>query len=126
MILEIQQELALFAPLEIKDAGFESEYLTLLGEEWNFHALTPWRVVEGNRIRYGHGDPDAHLHVRTLVGDAITGLRIQSDVLRTDPAFMLSDGAILEVFSDHYYEPWTMRLPTGLFVALPGDGRYVD
>jgi hypothetical protein len=50
--------------------------------------------------------------------DTVTGC---VTVMSADPAFELSDGRWLEIFSDHALDPWSMQLPNMTFVGSPSD-----
>jgi hypothetical protein len=56
-----------------------------------------------------------------LCGLSIVAVAPQSLRLRGDPAFELSDGRWLEIFSDQAVDPWSMQLPGLVFVGSPSD-----
>jgi hypothetical protein len=56
-----------------------------------------------------------------LVGLSIVSVALRSSLMTGDPAFELSDGRWLEVFSDHAVDPWPMRLPDITVVGSPSD-----
>jgi hypothetical protein len=70
---------------------------------------------------YGWSDSSASDRVWDLCGQAILAVSAQSMLMRGDPAFQLSGGEWLEVFSDHPTDPWVFRLPSMTFVGSPTD-----
>jgi hypothetical protein len=78
-------------------------------------------VIKGGALGFGWSNPAAPDLVWDLVGLSIVSVAPQSSVMRGDPAFELSDGRRLEIFSDHAVDPWSMRLPNITFVGSPSD-----
>lgn len=111
--IEIEKEL----PLTIKGAVFESEELTIWGEDWEFYTSSPWRVVSKHGLLFGCGSAMLEEYLATLLGQSIVTAK-PFGFAGIDPQFMLSDGRLLEIFSDQHLDPWTFDLPGGsIFVA---------
>jgi hypothetical protein len=121
MIEQLRGELAPMLPLAIKEAAFADPTLTLAGDGWAFSSPSAWRVVKGGVLEFGWSNADAPDLVWDLVGLSIVSVAPQSPVMGGDPAFELSDGRWLEIFSDHAVDPWSMRLPNITFVGSPSD-----
>jgi len=45
---------------------------------------------------------------------------LQSERVPVNPLLIFDNGWILEVFGDHYLDPWTLNLPNAVLV---GDGQ---
>ena len=69
-------------------------------------------------------EPGAETRMESIIGAEIVAVSGQSAVHEDwDPAFEISDGFTLEVFSDTDEDPWVMRLPGQTFVgAAPALG----
>jgi hypothetical protein len=78
-------------------------------------------VIKGGVLDFGWSSVDTPHLVRDLVGLSIVSVASQSSIMRSDPAFELSDGRWLEIFSDHAIDPWSMQLPNVIFVGSPSD-----
>ena len=121
MIEQLRREIGPMLPLTIKEAAFTDPTLTLVGDDWAFSSPSAWRVIKGGVLDFGWSSADAPDLVWDLVGLSIVSVASQSPVMRGDPAFELSDGRWLEIFSDHAVDPWAMRLPNITFVGSPSD-----
>jgi hypothetical protein len=121
MIEELRGELAPMLPLTIKEAAFADPTLTLAGDSWAFSSPSAWRVINAGILDFGWSSAGAPDLVWDLVGLSIVSVAPQSSIMRGDPAFELSDGRWLEIFSDHAIDPWSMRLPNITFVGSPSD-----
>lgn len=113
-------------PLTIKEAAFVDPTLTLAGDSWAFSSPSAWRVIKGGVLDFGWSSADAPPLVGDLVGLSIVSVASQSSTMRGDPAFELSDGRWLEIFSDHAIDPWSMQLPNITFVGSPSDLSQTD
>jgi hypothetical protein len=101
-------------PLLIREATFADPTLVLSGDGWSLAATCPWRVVHHDHgIEISWSSSDAEDRVRGLVGVQITSVRQRGN----DPAFDLSNGRVLEVFSDTDVDPWVLRLVGVTFVG---------
>ena len=119
LIKQIQGELARLPPLTIRQAEFADPVLTLSGDTWSFSTLSAWRIVQDGKLSFGWSQPEAADLVWDLCGQSILAVRAQSPLMPGDPAFELSGGEWLEVFADHSVDPWTLHLPTMIFVGSP-------
>jgi hypothetical protein len=126
MIKELRDELATMLPLTIKEAAFVDPTLTLAGDGWAFSSPSAWRVIKDGILDFGWSGADAPDSVWDLIGLSIVSVAPQSLVMSGDPAFQLSDGRWLEIFSDHDVDPWTMRLPNITFVGSPSDPSHTN
>jgi hypothetical protein len=121
MIEELRHELSSMLPATIKEAAFLDPTLTLAGDGWAFSSPSAWRVLKGSVLEFGWSSVDAPNLVLDLVGLSIVSVTSQSPIMRGDPAFELSDGRWLEIFSDDAVDPWSMQLPNVTFVGSPSD-----
>jgi hypothetical protein len=121
MIEQLRAELASMFPLIIKEAAFVDPTLTLAGDGWAFSSPSAWRVIKGGILEFGWSSSNASDLVWDLCGLSIISVVPQSSLMRGDPAFELSDGRWLEIFSDHEIDPWSMQLPGITFVGSPSD-----
>jgi hypothetical protein len=121
MIEQLRRELSAMLPLTIKEAAFLDPTLTLAGDSWAFSSPSAWRVIKGSVLEFGWSSVDAPRLVSDLVGLSVVSVASQSPIMRGDPAFELSDGRWLEIFSDHAVDPWSMQLPNITFVGSPSD-----
>jgi hypothetical protein len=126
MIEHLRRELGPLLPLTIKVAAYVSTSLSLAGNGWSFASPSAWRVINGGVLDFGWSGEGAPELVRGLVGLSIVAVASQSPRMRGDPAFELSDGRWLEIFSDHPVDPWVMRLPHFTFVGSPSDPAQTD
>jgi hypothetical protein len=65
----------------------------------------------------GSGQKSAPQLVGKLRGKSIERVDPQSLFMRADPAFELTGGERLEIFSDQGLDPWTLSLPRMIFVG---------
>ncbi len=126
MIEHLRRALGPLLPLTIKVAAFKDPTLSLAGDSWAFSTPSAWRVLNGGVLDFGWSGKDAPALVRGLVGLSIVAVASQSPRMRGDPAFELSDGRWLEIFSDHFLDPWVMTLPNITFVGAPSDPAQAD
>jgi hypothetical protein len=121
MIEQLRSEIASMLPLVIKEAAFVDLTLTLAGDGWALSSPSAWRVIKGGVLEIGWSHADASDLVWDLCGLSIVSVAPQSSVMRGDPAFELSDGRWLEIFSDHAVDPWSLQLLNITFVGSPSD-----
>jgi hypothetical protein len=124
MIEQLREALGPLLPLKIKEAAFADPSLTLNGDGWGFSSPSVWRVIRDGVLEFGWSDQDAADLVWEFCGLSIVSVESQSSRMGGDPAFGLSDGRWLEIFSDHAVDPWWMSLPDMVFVGSPSDPRY--
>jgi hypothetical protein len=109
-------------PLSINRAEYSDENLSIGGPEWSFNSTSPWRLLADNRLVVGSYDENSYASVANLAGRQIVGAEAQGVRGSMDPSFELDDGAVLEVFSCHFLEPWVLRLPQEpIVVASPSE-----
>ncbi len=110
------------APLRIVRFEHEGDDFQVGGEGSNVNTLGVWRAVEGRRVAFAcYDDERGRSEVRSLIGLSITAARAQSHRAPVDPAFVLSDGRVLEIFSTDTFEPWTLHFPGGeILIPDPG------
>lgn len=109
-------------PLSIDDVEWDDTVLRIGGRGWSLVILSPWRVVRAGRMAIGCDQAEASAVRAALAGKFIDACVAQSPHAPLDLALVLSSGAVLEVFSVHPLEPWSLRLPGGgTFFALPGE-----
>lgn len=121
MIEQLRIELAASGPLAIKEAAFADPTLTLAGDGWSLSTPSAWRVLKAGVLEFGWSGADAPDLIWELCGLSIVSVAPQSSRMSGDPAFELSDGRWLEIFSDHPVDPWSLRLPPITFVGSPSD-----
>ncbi|NNM44390.1 hypothetical protein HJG52_00005 [Knoellia sp. DB2414S] len=126
MIQHLRNALAQLPPLRIASASFIDPSLSLIGPGWAFNSVSAWRLCENGVLLFGWSEKNVEEHIGRLVGNSIVSVEAQSRFLAGDPAFELSDGSWLEVFSDYPIDPWTLRLPGMTFVGSPSDATQVD
>ncbi|MCB0912684.1 MAG: hypothetical protein KDB60_13805 [Propionibacteriaceae bacterium] len=125
MIEHLKKEVERLLPLRIKVASFVDPTLTLAGDGWSFSTGSAWRVTAAGVLTFGWSDPTASRRVLELCGRPILSVAAQSPRMGGDPAFELSDGYWLEVFSDQPTDPWSLQLPSITFVGSPSDPAQV-
>ncbi|HEX7661178.1 MAG TPA: hypothetical protein VF444_17035 [Pseudonocardiaceae bacterium] len=115
-------------PLVIKEAHWIEPSLTLslVGNGWAFGSISAWRVLKGDVLEFSYSTVEASDLILNLCGLSIVSVTSQSPRMAGDPAFELSDGRWLEIFSDIAVDPWVMSLPDFGFVGAPGDSRYTQ
>lgn len=121
MIEHLRAELAPVLPLVIREAAFVGPTLTLAGDEWAFSSSSAWRVTRRGILEFGWSNANASDLIWDLCGLSIVSVAPQSSMMAGDPAFEISDGRWLEIFSDHAIDPWSMQLPSMTFVGSPSD-----
>jgi hypothetical protein len=126
MIEQLRAALAGMLPLAIKEASFADPTLTLAGDGWALSSPSAWRVIKGGVLEFGWSSVQAPDLVSELRGLSIVSVAPQSPVMAGDPAFELSGGRWLEIFSDHAVDPWSVLLPDITFVGSPSDPSQVS
>ncbi len=125
MIEEMRSALTALFPLKIKEATFTDPTLTIAGEGWAFSSPSAWRITAGGVLVFGWSDAAAADRIWDLCGQSIISVTSQSPRMAGDPAFELSSGQWLEIFSDHPTDPWSLSLPSMTFVGSPSDPAHV-
>lgn len=97
--------------------------LLIDGDGWSFAISCPWPVVSNTALEFGSWDREAATRIFELEHASITDARRQGAVLAVDPAFALSNGLFLELFSVDAVEPWVLRVAGRVYVASPSDAE---
>jgi len=106
-------------PLIVRSATLENEALYVGDlETWHFNTMSAWRPDSENLIT-GWTWSDAPDVVWELCGQNLVGVAMQSERTPVDPVLIFDNGWLLEVFGDHYLDPWTLRVPGRILI---GDG----
>lgn len=121
MIEQLRREFATSGPLTIREAAFVDPTLTLAGEGWSLSTPCAWRVLRDGVLEFGWSSTEASDSIWELCGLSILSVAPQSPRMSGDPAFELSDGRWLEIFSDHPVDPWSFRFPSITYVGSPSD-----
>jgi hypothetical protein len=121
MIEHLREALSSMLPLTIRVASFADPALNLAGDGWSLSCVSAWRVTRGGVLEFGWSGKEAADRIWDLCGLSIVSVAAQSPLMRGDPAFELSSGQWLEIFSDHPVDPWSLMLPTITFVGSPSD-----
>lgn len=87
-------------PLKIREADFADPTLTRAGEGWSFNSRSAWRITAGGVLVFGWSGVAAADLVRDPCGQSIVSVTPQSPGMADDPAFGVSSGQWLKVFSD--------------------------
>lgn len=126
MIDQIRKELAQYGPLTVGIAQLVAGGdLSLGGDRWTLSSPSAWRIVGGGVLAFGWSDEAAEAGVAELIGLSIVAVEPQSARMTGDPAFELSDGRWIEIFSDQPMDPWVFALPSMVFVGAPADAEHV-
>ncbi len=125
MFEEFINELKKVLPLKVSFAEWNDPLLTILGEGWNFNAMTEWRFCDNYKVLKACYDDNSGDFITRIVGLDIVAVDCQSGPPVIDPVFTFSDGMKLQIFSTNAIEPWKFRLPNNqLFVASPTDDKW--
>ena len=79
--------------------------------------VASWRVAINGVLDFGWSDESAGTRITELVGLEVLDVEPQSPRMKGDPAFRLSGGRWIEMFSDHPVDPWVLMLPKNVFVG---------
>jgi hypothetical protein len=119
MIQVIRRELSTMLPLKIHQVSFEDPSLSIQGQSWSLNAICCWRLATPKTLV---ASPEALGRLGELSGDSIVSVQSQSRVSSYDPAFECASGMWIELFTDHWTDPWVMHLP---HVTLVGSGSEI-
>lgn len=105
-------------PLRVQTVEYNDPMVVIAGPGWSLSIACPWRLTRAGLLICAYGDENAASRMARLVGHDVTevGPQGRHEVSR-DPALALTDGYLLEVFSDTDLDPWVMRLPEQTFVG---------
>ena len=85
----------------------------LAGEGWALTAMCPWRVLRDDALELSWSTPDAEDRAGDLIGRRV----VAAEQHGRDAALRLSDGSVIDLFSDSDTDPWVLRLPGLTFVG---------
>lgn len=106
MIIQVKQ----YLPLKISEVQWDGTVFQIYGDGWNFTTLSSWRILNKNKMILGCFDDNSEESISCLKNIEIVDISFQSDLLKIDPKFILSNGQSLEIFSTDTYEPWIFFL----------------
>jgi hypothetical protein len=107
-------------PVALLKVEWNDPTLFLAGSGWSLAITAPWRIVSDGRLVVGSDQAAADLVQKALLEKMVVSCELQSHHAPLDMALILEGGAVIEVFSAAYLEPWTLFLEgRGLFVASP-------
>lgn len=111
-------------PLFISDFYCDDLRIGISGENWNFIAMSPWRIVDNEKIIMGCHEKDPIKIGSQIIGESIVGCDALSKSPSLDPRLVLSNGWRVEVFSADTFEPWVFKLPKGfIFIGSGSEER---
>ena len=126
MMNELCYEIEQFLPLNLESSEWNDPVLHFYGKNWGFSTMSPWRIVQNNRLLFGWSDETVENVINKIKNYTIVSIQIQSNDFPVDPVFIFSNGYRLEVFSTFYLDPWVFQLPSGAFYnGNPSDPKWV-
>lgn len=127
MIEEMIVDVKRYLPLNILGSKWDGTIFQIYGLEWSFTTLSAWRISTNDKMIVGCFDNDSEEVIKYLINLKIINITFQTDTLKIDPVFILSNGQKIEIFSTDTYEPWTFHV-SGLefFTATPSDPSTFD
>ncbi len=107
-----------YLPLFISEVHIHRNGIQLVGVDWVCTLNCAWRLSEDRRVIFACYDRKADENIIVaLKGLSIIGVSEQSNILDLDPVFILSNGQILEVFSNDIIQTWTFRVSDQLSIS---------
>ncbi len=106
-------------PLGLTAVEWDGTTLVVGGEGWHLTVMSPWRITRHGALLASYETPPADPAVMSLQGCGVLGVNVQASLSPIDPALVLDDGRVLEVFGTSTLEPWVLRTPTATVVADP-------
>ncbi|NJP96652.1 hypothetical protein HCN51_45720 [Nonomuraea sp. FMUSA5-5] len=100
-------------PLRIDELSYDEPSLLLGGEGWSLSILSSWRLLdEHGRLMLGgqSKEGDVREHLRILADTQVVDVEAQSAFLPVDPRLRLSNGFVLEIFSDYPSDTWVWKV----------------
>lgn len=110
MSLSLIAKVAKQLPLRISTVEWTDPTLVLAGQGWSLSLTCPWRAVTPQGSAFGWDSPDVEDRAWDLIGAEVISVVRQASGAFADPAFVLSNGVILEVLSDSELDPWNLRV----------------
>ena len=107
-ILEIKK----YLPLKITTVIWDIISFHIYGSNWSFYTLGSWRISTKKKVVFGcyDGHMDIENEVKFLENMEIKDVRYQTEFLKIDPVFILSNDEQIEIFSTTTDEPWTFQV----------------
>ena len=106
-------------PLLITKASSTEGDLLIGGENWYFSSDSAWRVASGAGFLFGSRSRPTDDDTASLIGQTIERAE-SSGAANLDIRLYLSNGAVLESFSDTDFEPWELSLPGVPLIVADG------
>lgn len=110
MMKELIEEVNPRLPLMIEEIEWNRINFNMNGPNWWFNTLSAWRVCTPQEVCFACYDQNIDDKLQLLKGLKIVRVSCQSELIKIDPLFYLSNGLIMEIFSSDTYEPWTFRV----------------
>jgi len=109
---------AIDLPLEIGRALWDGTVLNVGGDDWSLTTMSPWRLTRHGALVTSYENEDGdHPALAALVGRRVVECVAQSSLVPLDPAFVIDDGSVLEVFGTDTLEPWVLGTARRTVVA---------
>lgn len=122
MIEEMMIEVKQYLPLKISEVQWDGTIFQIFGSKWSFTTLSAWRISTKNKVVFGCFDNNSLQLINSLKDVEILDITFQTELLKIDPVFILSNEQRIEIFSTDTYEPWTFRVDElGFFSATPSE-----
>ena len=117
MIDELGAAIARRSPLKVDAVEYTDPTSTLIGHAWSLAITCPWQLRHGSgAVRW---DDDAvEDALWDLIGHSIVDVRVRSPRSLHDPAFVLTDGFVIEIEADSDLDPWVLHLDKHVFVGM--------
>jgi len=116
-----------YLPLKILEVYCDKARFNMYGTGWSFYTLSVWRICTNDKMILGCFDEDSSQIVNILKNIEILDITFQSDSLKIDPVFILSNNQRMEIFSTDTYEPWVFNLDdVAIYVATPSEPNAFD
>jgi hypothetical protein len=106
-------------PLVITKAATTQGELTISGENWCLSSDCAWRVASNEGFIFGSRSKPTNEQVLALIGQSIQHVE-PSGFANLDFSLHLSDGTVLEIFTDTDFVPWILSLPNSPLIVADG------
>jgi hypothetical protein len=130
IIDEVIARFAELLPASIEAAHESPAQFSLVGNDWLFAAICPWRVTRRGVLLSGGGAEGAAAGIRSLEHSELRAfLRRGSTAGPEDPVLVLSNDTVIELFVDSHLDPWSATVEGKTWVADgcgPGRGKAAD
>jgi hypothetical protein len=111
MTTTLIDELRAKLPVSVEESTFEEYVLMLSGLDWRLRVSGPWRLINAGVIETSSGAElrqDMTGRIGVLRGLSIQNIDTQSRFAALDLALTLSNGMVLEIFSENIYDDWLL------------------